>query len=74
MRDRDDLQSGRMSDVREELKEIKEKKIQYQEENQKLSKEISQLKSQLQEEDFLHKRLSEFQIMTSQMKYVFNPT
>ncbi len=61
MRDRDDLQSGRMSDVREELKEIKEKKIQYQEENQKLSKEISQLKSQLQEEDFLHKRLSEFQ-------------
>ena len=56
--DKGDLQTGRVADLKQDLRQTKEQLVHYQEETRRLDKEVSQLQSQLHEEQFLHKRLS----------------
>ena len=56
--DKGDLQTGRVADLKQDLQRTKEQLVHYQDETRRLDKEVSQLQSQLQEEQFLHKRLS----------------
>ena len=58
LQDRGDLQTGKVSDLKEDLQSTKEQLAHYQDETHRLDKEVSHLKSQLSEEEFLHKRLS----------------
>ena len=58
LQDKGDLQSGRVSDLKQELHTTKEQLSHYQDETRRLDKEVSQLQSQLSEEQVIHKRLS----------------
>ena len=58
LQDKGDLQSGRVSDLKQELHTTKEQLSHYQEETRRLDKEVSQLQSKLSEEQVIHKRLS----------------
>ena len=58
LQDKGNLQSGRVSDLKQELHTTKEQLSHYQEETRRLDKEVSQLQSQLSEEQVIHKRLS----------------
>ena len=58
LQDKGDLQSGRVSDLKQKLHTTKEQLSHYQEETRRLDKEVSQLQSQLSEEQVIHKRLS----------------
>ena len=56
--DKGDLQTGRVSDLQEELHNVKEQLSHYQDETRRLDKEVAHLQSQLSEEQVIHKRLS----------------
>ena len=60
LQDKGDLESGRVSDLKQELHTTKEQMSHYQDETRRLDKEVSQLQSQLSEEQVIHKRLSMF--------------
>ena len=58
LQDKGDLQSGRVSDLKQELHTTKEQLSHYQDETRRLDKAVSQLQSQLSEEQVIRKRLS----------------